>query len=303
MILQLKRLLLFLWILFLPGQAVFCQHSSKNNYTGAWETNTSWSPTWAVPQTNVSGYNIIINGYITVNGSLSFSGTSGNIIINDTLVIKGDLSLENKNSLIINDNGILIVRGNISIHDHANVIANGYLIVTGDFNKYGPFYEGSFTSNDNPVKVFMGGSINPFTFIFNINNFPVLSCFFPITTPYPNSNCSHGNMTDIINDPIYPFFQSTCTLSTPTITVSGALTFCAGGNVTLTSSPGITYLWSNGATTRSIIVATTGSYTVKVKNASGCQSAASAATVVTVNALPVIPTITASGPTTFSTLR
>ena len=40
---------------------------------------------------------------------------------------------------------------------------------------------------------------------------------------------------------------------------------------------------------------------VKVINASGCQSAASVATVVTVNALPVTPTITASGPTTFCT--
>jgi hypothetical protein len=87
--------------------------------------------------------------------------------------------------------------------------------------------------------------------------------------------------------------------ATPTITAGGPVTFCAGGNVTSTSSAGTTYLWSNGATTPSINVTTSGSYTVQVKNASGCQSAASAATVVTVNALPITPTITASGPTTF----
>ena len=64
------------------------------------------------------------------------------------------------------------------------------------------------------------------------------------------------------------------------------LPFCAGGSVTLTSSAGTSYLWSNGATTQSINVTTSGSYTVQVTNANGCQSATSVATVVTVNALP-----------------
>jgi YVTN family beta-propeller protein len=85
----------------------------------------------------------------------------------------------------------------------------------------------------------------------------------------------------------------------PTIAAGGPLTFCAGGSVTLTSSAGTSYLWSNAATTSSINVTTSGSYTVRVTNAAGCQSAASAATVVTVNALPATPTITAGGPTTF----
>jgi len=87
--------------------------------------------------------------------------------------------------------------------------------------------------------------------------------------------------------------------ATPTITASGPLTFCAGGSVTLTSSAGSSYLWSTGATTASINVTTAGSYTVQVTNASGCQSASSVATAVTVNALPATPTITASGPLTF----
>ena len=86
---------------------------------------------------------------------------------------------------------------------------------------------------------------------------------------------------------------------TPTITAGGPTTFCAGGSVILTSSAGTAYLWSNGATTQSINVTTSGNYTVKVTNASGCQSVSSVATVVTVNPLPGIPTITADGPTTF----
>ena len=299
MIVQIKRIILLLGIVCFPIETIFSQHSSKNNYTGAWETPTSWNPTWPVPQTNISGYNITINGYITVNGSLSFSGAPTNLIINDTLVIKGDLFLDDNHDLTINDNGILIVRGNLLMHNHSEITANGYLIITGYIDKHGPTHEGSLTSNDNPVKVFVGGTISPGDLTNNKPRFPALNCTAPVTTRYPHSNCSYGDMTDLIADPIYPFFQSTCTITTPTITAGGPTTFCAGGSVNLTSSPGTTYLWSNGATTQSINITASGSYTVKVTNASGCMSAASAATIVTVNALPATPTITAGGPTTF----
>ncbi len=87
----------------------------------------------------------------------------------------------------------------------------------------------------------------------------------------------------------------------PTITAIGATTFCTGGSVTLTSSAGSTYLWSNGAISQSINVTTAGSYTVQVTNAAGCQSVPSAATLVTVNPLPAQPTITAGGSTTLCT--
>jgi len=74
--------------------------------------------------------------------------------------------------------------------------------------------------------------------------------------------------------------------NTPTITADGSTTLCVGGSVTLTSSTGTSYLWSTGATTASISPTTAGNYTVQVTNANGCQSASSAATVVTVNAQP-----------------
>jgi len=82
------------------------------------------------------------------------------------------------------------------------------------------------------------------------------------------------------------------------ISAAGPTTFCAGGSVTLTANAGTSYLWSNGATTQSINVTTSGSYSVTVTNASGC-SATSAATTVTVNAGPSTPVITAGGATTF----
>lgn len=82
-----------------------------------------------------------------------------------------------------------------------------------------------------------------------------------------------------------------------TITASGPTTFCQGGSVTLTSSPGYKYLWSNGDTTQTIIVNKGGNYTSQVINESGCSITSN---IIGVKVLPLpIATITAIGPTTF----
>ncbi|MFN8395559.1 MAG: PKD domain-containing protein [Bacteroidia bacterium] len=85
----------------------------------------------------------------------------------------------------------------------------------------------------------------------------------------------------------------------PTITPSGATTFCSGGSVTLTSSSTSGNSWSpGGQTTQSITVTTSGTYSVQ-STVSGCTSVASTPVTVTVNPTPAVPTITASGPTSF----
>src|SRR5205807_3087793 len=92
--------------------------------------------------------------------------------------------------------------------------------------------------------------------------------------------------------------------ATPTITPGGPTTFCAGGSVTLTSSSASGNQWFlngnpiGGATNQAYIATASGSYTVVVTTL-GCSSAASAATVVTVNPIPATPPITPGGPTTF----
>jgi hypothetical protein len=82
-----------------------------------------------------------------------------------------------------------------------------------------------------------------------------------------------------------------------TITPSGATTFCQGGSVTLTANSSSAYLWTPGnQTTQSITVSSSGSYSVRTTNSSGC-TATSSAQSVTVN-VPAVPVITPSGSTT-----
>jgi hypothetical protein len=65
----------------------------------------------------------------------------------------------------------------------------------------------------------------------------------------------------------------------PTITASGPTTFCTPGTVALTASAGTSYLWSNNATTQSINVSASGTYTVKVTG-SGCAITSNPVTIV-----------------------
>ena len=93
---------------------------------------------------------------------------------------------------------------------------------------------------------------------------------------------------------------STCTSTTAAIAVSvnpkpsasataaGPTAVCQPNTVTLNASAGSSWLWSNGATTQSITVSTSGNYTVIVTNASGCVSDASAAIPVTISPQPTV---------------
>jgi PKD repeat protein len=107
------------------------------------------------------------------------------------------------------------------------------------------------------------------------------------------TNSSGSNTSTLTN-----YIGVNQTPATPTISTGGPTTFCTGGSVVLTSSSATGNLWSNGATTQSITVSTSGTYTVAVTS-SGCTSSASLGTSVTVNPIPTAPTISAGGSTTF----
>jgi hypothetical protein len=106
-----------------------------------------------------------------------------------------------------------------------------------------------------------------------------------------NGNCSSTSIPTIVT------VNPTPSPPTPTINNSGPTTFCLGGSVTLTSSSATGNTWSNGATSQSITVSTSGNYSVVASN--GACSSTSSPTPVTVNPNPATPTISASGSTTF----
>jgi PKD repeat protein len=104
------------------------------------------------------------------------------------------------------------------------------------------------------------------------------------------STCTSNTLNQTLTDPTPP--------ATPTITAGGPTTFCDGGSVTLTSSYTTGNNWSTTETTQSIVVSTSGTYAVTYTDGGGC-TATSAPIVVIVNANPITPVVTASGPTTF----
>ncbi|MBS1914562.1 MAG: hypothetical protein JST22_21440, partial [Bacteroidetes bacterium] len=89
------------------------------------------------------------------------------------------------------------------------------------------------------------------------------------TVSFTDSNgCSNHSDTLDVQASVRP---------TVTITPQGPLAFCDGGSVVLdATSTGVTYAWSNGATTPRITVDKFGTYTVRVTNADGCSASASA---------------------------
>jgi hypothetical protein len=134
--LLIKQIILLLLIFCLSNLVVFSQnHSSRNNYTGAWEDSSSWNPIWAQPLTILTGHNVTINGYITVNDSLSFSGSPNRLSINDTLVVEGNLFLGNNSRLTIADNGILIV---VAVRNQYGISLPFFVIPIGGVPVYSP---------------------------------------------------------------------------------------------------------------------------------------------------------------------
>jgi hypothetical protein len=109
-----------------------------------------------------------------------------------------------------------------------------------------------------------------------------------VTTTYTvivsDANCSESSTVTVH---IVPPTQST-------INTSGSTNFCQGDTVTLTANPGLSYLWSNGATSQSIDVIQSGNYSVAINYGNGCNSS-SAITSVVVDPLPSTPAITVSG--------
>ena len=79
------------------------------------------------------------------------------------------------------------------------------------------------------------------------------------------------------------------------ITPAGPVTIIQGDSITFSANTASAWLWSNNATTQSIVVSNSGIYTVSILSANGCQSLTS----VQVNLVTSQQLLSATGPTTF----
>ncbi|MES2679903.1 MAG: PKD domain-containing protein [Bacteroidota bacterium] len=122
------------------------------------------------------------------------------------------------------------------------------------------------------------GSPGPTFTVSGLNNANTISCIMT-----SNLSCASPNTvtSTAISVTVYPVPAS------PNVVASGTVVFCAGGSVTLTSSVPNNNLWSNGATTSSIVVNSSGSYSA-LQSVNGCTSIPSPVILVNVIPLPFV---------------
>ncbi|MFN8323267.1 MAG: PKD domain-containing protein [Chitinophagales bacterium] len=272
------------------GSTTFCAGGSvdlavNTNASGAtyrWNDNSTSSTltattggTYTVTVTSARGCTQVVTQTVTVNSNpanpqitasaLSFcTGSNGvqlsssasnsyswsNSSTNDTITVTNPGSY---NVTITDANGCSASGIAVQITENTPVVAvvsaNGATsfclgdsieITVNNQNSFNTFVW-SNNSNNDTITVYATGNYN-------------------VTTTDAN-NCSAVSNTITTNVSNAP---------TPTISAGGAITFCDGDSVTLTSSAGDSYLWSNFATTQSITVIDSGSYSVVVTNSNAC---------------------------------
>lgn len=274
---SMKRVLLWMCLGCFLCQELYSQAlTTRNDFTGNWEDAASWEPEWKVPSNTIYARDVQVNGLITINNSLYMTGASSDLIVNDTLIVHGDLSLGNESSLFINENGILIVNGNLYLVNQTALTTNGYLVVTGNLYNTSLVYGGAFISNRNPTGIFFGGEVPSL----DNSSYPAIDCTDPVTIPYMNSGCSYGSMADLMNDPVYSFFSSIC----PKGRAASNSPVCTGDSIRLTSSGGVGYNWTGpdgysvNEQNPSIANATlsmAGQYKLTVMSSTGCKDTVS----------------------------
>jgi len=124
-----------------------------------------------------------------------------------------------------------------------------------------------------------------------------------LNDPMPLANVCNGTYYIVsITDPLNSFLEMdetnnwvavpitlTQQNASPLITPAGPITICQGDSVTLTANAAPSYLWSTGATTQSIVVYNSGTYTVS----SDCGTSIASSSPVSVTAVPTnsIPSV------------
>jgi hypothetical protein len=184
----------------------------------------------------------------------------------------------------------------IGVLSHTNNIVFGTFTETLTFNK--PV---SIISNNpimpniinNSPSASIGSLVaNSDKTVYTFNVTPLQQGMIKLQAPYEGvARDLYGNNSQVIAIDSIEYKDTTLNIS-PTIT--GNVSFCIGDSVMLTSSSAKSYLWTNGATTKSIVVKQAGTFNVKViydNNTTGTSNNV----IITAYSIPAKPTISRDG--------
>jgi hypothetical protein len=171
-------------------------------------------------------------------------------------------------------------------------LSNGtYVIIAGSPTDTGSsdIYKWSGYPSDSPILVSSGGTVLNMEGIMQVNNGvnPDLTKVQVVSDGGTVVLYGDGieakdqgelNLRKFRSDVLTGLDLDICSEFTVTVEASGSTTLCDGETVELAAIGGTgsnTYLWSTGATTTSIVVGTSGNYSVTVTNLAGCSDVAS----------------------------
>lgn len=232
---------------------------SNATHTGGGNVAPSGSRTWTMSWKAPASGSGLVTFYAVVNATNSNSSSSGDQII------KTSLTVQEKPACIIAD---FAVRAAVD-----TICKGGTALIVVENSDPSLTYQLQLSSNSTNVGTAQAGTGGDLGLLTGTPN--VTTDFKVIAEKSPTCSRTLGQQptVTVLANPV------------PLISASGPLNICPGDSVTLTSSLASSYNWSNGKTTRSIVVKQAGDYSVTTANSKGCSSA-SAVKTVTLNPVP-----------------
>jgi len=197
-------ILFSLVLLGMPSSLFGQDYSSTDNYSGDWLSGASWIG-GSSPGLNFNqDLNVNVYGEISTSADLFFN--KGELIVRDTLVVNGDLGFGSNGDLSVLAGGVLIVLGSLDVGNKVDIAAGGTIIIQGDINFSGTSSQGSFTSDQFPAQVYIGGSITGSPPASSEGGaIPVFDC--ETAEEHENSNCNYGFIEDIEGEVVEEYYQ------------------------------------------------------------------------------------------------
>jgi hypothetical protein len=211
------------------------------------------------PQVILSGDSIKCTGQSTIftaSGGFTYMWSNGSTLPNTTAINAGLFTVT-----ATGENGCIASKSINFIQSEPNIIISGDTsICMGETT--------ILTASGGSSYLWSNGQTSPSIFLS-----PNQTSFYYVTVT--NSlGCSSIKLVTLIVNPL------------PSVTIMGENSICQGDLTTLTANGGASYLWSNGSTTASVYVSSSGFYTVTATNSQGCS--ATATTSVTVKTKPTV---------------